>query len=681
MISKLKKLKGRSFSELTERGRQKARIMRERAGFSRDLRLPGDEEFLALFNGSFEKSGQGIHDYFLKRKPAFYPSFDRLDLTVEALKTQFPNEVDSLARQADQILSGEFHLLGCEELNFGGPVPDWHFDPVSGRRPEVRHWSLFNETDAAETGDKRVIWELNRHQYLTLFGRLYSISKDERLTQAFVTHVTDWIDKNPPKMGVNWISSLEVAYRSISWIWAIHFFISSDKVMPGFFLQILKCLYLNGRHLARHLSLYSSPNTHLTGEALGLYIIGMFLSEISEAAKWKETGYRILMAALDYQVREDGGYVEQAIHYHRYTADIYLSLYILRRAEGIRIESKHDEKLRSLLKFLMHLTGPNGEVPSIGDDDGGRLHFLEDSRYADCRSTLAAGSAVLEDPELKFVSGGAGPELLWLTGTDGLESYDDVIAREPETRNIGFNSSGYFTARSGWGADDSFVLIDCGPHGFVNGGHAHADALSFVLTMNGMPVLIDPGTFCYTADTKLRDHFRSTPAHNCLVVDGHSSSEPDGPFSWKTQASSEVLEWREANADSIFRGKHNGFESRGVKYEREIIFSGGGLTCTDYIESPDEHRYEISFILDPSVRANVRRDSEVEIASKDGNRPLLIIDTKLISDGTIESSGWSSGLMRISPRYGNLSDSTRIVFSFIGSGKVQAVNAVRSISI
>lgn len=114
MISKLKKLKGRSFSELTERGRQKARIMRERAGFSRDLRLPGDEEFLALFNGSFEKSGQGIHDYFLKRKPAFYPSFDRLDLTVEALKTQFPNEVDSLAARQTRYFQENFIYLAAK---------------------------------------------------------------------------------------------------------------------------------------------------------------------------------------------------------------------------------------------------------------------------------------------------------------------------------------------------------------------------------------------------------------------------------------------------------------------------------------------------------------------------------------------------------------------------------------
>src|SRR5262249_58320886 len=55
--------------------------------------------------------------------------------------------------------------------------------------------------------------------------------------------------------------------------------------------------------------------------------------------------------------------------------------------------------------------------------------------------------------------------------------------------------TGYYVSRS---ADGQHLVIDGGPHGYRNGGHAHADALSLTLSLGGRPVLIDPGTGSYT---------------------------------------------------------------------------------------------------------------------------------------------------------------------------------------
>ena len=55
--------------------------------------------------------------------------------------------------------------------------------------------------------------------------------------------------------------------------------------MPHLFTQILKYLYLHGRHLETYLSTYFSPNTHLTGEALGLYYLGTVFPEFSDAER------------------------------------------------------------------------------------------------------------------------------------------------------------------------------------------------------------------------------------------------------------------------------------------------------------------------------------------------------------------------------------------------------------
>ena len=89
---------------------------------------------------------------------------------------------------------------------------------------------------------------------------------------------------------------------SMSWIWAFHFFRDSDSFTPDLFHKALKFLYLHGRHIEKYLSTYYSPNTHLTGEALGLYYLGTQLPFFERSGQWRKLGEDILLAELDRQV-------------------------------------------------------------------------------------------------------------------------------------------------------------------------------------------------------------------------------------------------------------------------------------------------------------------------------------------------------------------------------------------
>ncbi len=113
-----------------------------------------------------------------------------------------------------------------------------------------------------------------------MLGQAYWLTGDERYAQTFADHITSWMDRNPPKLGINWASSLEVAFRSVSWLWAFYFFKDSQAFTSEVFRRALKFLYLNGQHLVTYLSTYFSPNTHLTGEALGLFYLGTLLPEL-----------------------------------------------------------------------------------------------------------------------------------------------------------------------------------------------------------------------------------------------------------------------------------------------------------------------------------------------------------------------------------------------------------------
>src|SRR4030095_10782209 len=171
--------------------------------------------------------------------------------------------------------------------------------------------------------------------------------------------------------------------------------------------RMMQLLEAHGRHIATYLSHYFSPNTHLTGEALGLFYLGSALPELNGAAKWKETGLRILLEQIGRQIRPDGVYFEQATYYHRYTADFYTHLIALSEASGTVPPIEVREKLSLAMDHLMWITRPDDLSPLIGDDDGGRLVTLGVRAARDFRDTLATGAAMFGRSDWKFVAGAA----------------------------------------------------------------------------------------------------------------------------------------------------------------------------------------------------------------------------------------------------------------------------------
>src|SRR6185503_3096017 len=147
---------------------------------------------------------------------------------------------------------------------------------------------------------------------------------NERFATTFASHLESWIAANRAKVGINWASSLEVSFRAMSWIWALHFFRASDALTAALYSRVLGYLYLHARHIERYLSTYFSPNTHLTGEALGLCMLGHAFPCFHASARWRELGWSILEAESARQIRADGVYFEQTTWYHRYTTDFYL---------------------------------------------------------------------------------------------------------------------------------------------------------------------------------------------------------------------------------------------------------------------------------------------------------------------------------------------------------------------
>lgn len=577
LAKKIQKLRLLSADEIRVRSSQKFAALTERRGWTALSTLPTEQKLLELLTPEVcrdWKSSSSFFEHFRKRTdPKFFEAFLDSAATIKKLVETWPAVKEQTVERADRIVDGRFDLLGFRGLSFGVPV-DWHLEPLAGKRTPLIHWSKLNYLDAELAGDNKIIWELNRHQYFMTLGQAYWLTNDERYAETFVAHLESWMNQNAPKVGINWASSLEVAFRSISWLWGFYFFRDSPSLKPGTFLRAMKFLYLHARHLETYLSTYFSPNTHLTGEALGLFYLGLFLPEFSDARRWKEKGTSILMQQLSRHVRPDGVYFEQSSYYHRYTTDLYTHFLILSQNNGEQLPEEVSLKLQALLDHLMYITRPDGTTPFFGDDDGGRLNLLDRRPVNDFRATLSTGAALFNRPDYKFVAGETAEQTLWLLGPVALQKLDDLEATPPVLQSVAFKDAGYYIMRDGWGPTANFLLFDCGPHGAISCGHAHADALSFELAPGGRTMLVDPGTYTYTGSKEMRDWFRSSVAHNTLTIDGESSSVPDGPFSWLSVAQCTTASWISTARFDYVEGSHDGYSRlpNPVAHSRSILF-------------------------------------------------------------------------------------------------------------
>ena len=181
----------------------------------------------------------------------------------------------------------------------------------------------FGSSTSSSVGDHKVTWELNRHQHFVTLAKAWCLTHDDRYVKELVAQWYDWQRANPYPLGINWGSSLEVAFRSLSWLWA-KFLLADCPALPAAFEKdLLRGLARNGLYIENFLSTYFSPNTHLIGEAVALFFIGTLCPEIRLAPRWKRDGWRILEEERGRQVRPDGVYFEQALHYHVYALDFF----------------------------------------------------------------------------------------------------------------------------------------------------------------------------------------------------------------------------------------------------------------------------------------------------------------------------------------------------------------------
>jgi len=458
--------------------------------------------------------------------------------------------------QADPAVGGE--ILALAQRIRGGDLPvfdewvptggeiRWRRDWVNGKETGTSYFRRIPYLDIKQCGDHKFIWEINRHQHLVTLAQAWIADGDPAWLRAIEEQIESWLQQNPPQRGINWASALEVAFRALSWLWILHW--AHDALSEPFRRKLLQNLYLHGRHLAANLSVYFSPNTHLLGEAAVLHAIGLALGQKA----WQETGARVLNEELDRQVLSDGAHFERSSYYHVYALDFFLLHALLSR----RTETRWKETIGRMTVFLQHLLSPDGTIPLLGDDDGGRLFHPYGPRRSFGEATVATALAWMGQPLPAALSRSWGVQGVWWLGT-APEAVPSAM-ESPSWRH--FPASGLVA----WRGPEGTLLFDGGGFGALSAGHSHADALSLILRHRGADVLLDPGTFSYMSED--RNRFRASSAHNTIHA-GPGQAVPAGPFSWQSRPVVEI----EVSSDG--RQCHGVCRSGEIVHHRQVCLA------------------------------------------------------------------------------------------------------------
>jgi hypothetical protein len=548
-----------------------------------------------------------------------------------------PGEAERVLAAAERAAKRELDLLGTGPFRLGQPA-DWQTDVKSGTTWPLAWWREIEYAQLDRPSDVKVPWEISRLQWLLPAGQAYLLDGDERHARTVRETLDEWIEANPYGESVNWASPMEAAIRILTFTWLFHALGASESWKDGEFrLRFLRSVYLHGDFVARNLELSDVNGNHLDADAAGLVFAGLFFGSGRAPARWSKVGWSLLLAELPRQVTPDGVDFEMSTAYHRFVAELFLLPALLRRRLGLPVPGWYLQRLAAMARFAAAYTRADGSSPAWGDADDARAlplggQSLGDHRYLGATMAAAWGASVPV----------AGPraEVAWLLGPRAASALED----SPPPRSTLFPDGGCAVLRSG----GDHVFVDCGPVGLAGrGGHGHNDITSLEATLDGVPLLLDPGTFTYTGSPEWRNRFRSTAAHNAVEVDGEELNRFGEPHHlWSLRDDARPLGptlTAEGRLQTLQVG-HTGYRrlSDPVEAGRTVHLDVDrhGLLVLDELHARNRHELSLRFTLPPEALVTVAGDgASVSVGERSFD---------------VRWSGWNgdAGTGWVSPSYG-----------------------------
>lgn len=435
---------------------------------------------------------------------------------------------------------------------------------------EKLHFSFMHQTMTVDRfvnwapADKSFLWQYNLHYFEYAYDLAVSYLKngDQRAYEVFRRLVNEWITNNPCPKGLGW-QPYPLSLRIVAWIKACHFFRELLAHDEPFYQTLVRSIFQQTLFLTANIERHLL-NNHVIENGRALYLAGCFFSD-RRARRWKKKGEKILLQELDRQVLEDGGQFERSPMYHAVVMLNYLDYQILKTFLGESLPESFQQTCRNMAQLYRHLVMPDDEIAFVND--------------------AAVGMTVTSDKLFKvFQSAG------WIDDQQS-EGEDVVTLRE----------SGFFIISDT--STKSKVMFDVGPMGpDFQPGHGHCDGLSVLWAWDQQRILIDSGVDDYYGNAEWRDYYRSTRAHNTIMINEQEQSEIWGNFRVGARAKPRLRAVSQKEDGITATADHDGYlrlPAR-VNHSRTIVYRRRGeLFIKDVLAGATGFRFTSFFHLHP----------------------------------------------------------------------------------
>jgi uncharacterized heparinase superfamily protein len=405
------------------------------------------------------------------------------------------------------------------------------------------------------------LWRYNLHYFDYL--REESIGDDEK--HQLLEH---WIAHNPQGSQPGW-EPFTASLRIVNWV----FYLQQNPAAQT--PAVLRSLYTQALWLEKNDERHILAN-HYFENLKALTFAGAFFDGVY-ADRWLRRGTSDIVEQLAEQTLADGGHYERTPQYHGLMLENYLDLFNLARTNPDRFPTGFTELLRRYsvdgLVFYQTIGFPDKKLPLFND-----------------------------------TAFGISPSLAALDGYYQRLSGEPSCLAEHPAKLFALQESGLF----GFRADADMLIIDAGQIGpSYQPGHTHCDMLSYELMMAGQRVVVDTGV-CEYEPGAVRQHVRSTRAHNTVSVDGAEQSEVWGEFRVARRA--KVLDARieQTGTSIVFEGAYTGFHQvRGkIQHRRKAVLelaqneTISSLAIVDDVSGAGHHHVESFIHLHPDLAVN-----------------------------------------------------------------------------